>query len=159
MPCVTKVKKWILLSIDGNAVLSYSCKQPVVALGSDEAELNASVVASAEALFVQIIFNEMHVKVSICVYLDSSAATAHLSKLSRERLQHIQNQSQYLQHLTASKAIEIRKLDELFECARNSYKSQDGSHVTSSIVIEPHSSRSVVVVLYGTKRRISRRCN
>ncbi len=76
------------LSIDGNIALSYSRTQPVVALNSADAEVNASVVASGEAV-VRSIFEQMKIKVSIWLYLDSSAAISRLSSFGRGCLKHI----------------------------------------------------------------------
>jgi hypothetical protein len=102
-----------IITLDANIVTCYSRTQAVVALSSGEAELNAAVTATGESLFIQSLLKEMSVEVSVCVYLDSTAAIMHLSKLGKGRLKHIQIKSHYVQHLIANKLIKIKKVDGL----------------------------------------------
>ena len=98
-----------IVTIGAHMIKSYSRQQKVVALSSAEAELYATVAASAEGLAFQAYANDLGMAFSGEVYTDSSAALGILQRTGLGKVRHLRTQGLWLQEVRSTKRLTYKK--------------------------------------------------
>ena len=87
------------MTVGSHLLKTYSRQQKTVALSSAEAELHASVAASAEALGIVALMKDMGVDAIGEVYADSSAALGIAQRQGMGKVRHIWTQAVCVQEV------------------------------------------------------------
>ena len=96
--------------IGSHTVKTWSRTQATVALSSAESELGAAVKASAEALGLIATAQELDMRMSATVLLDSSACHGIIRRQGSGKLKHIRTQQLWVQEAAAAKRITYCKV-------------------------------------------------
>ena len=99
-----------IVTIGAHMIKSYSRQQKVVALSSAEAELYATVAASAEGLALQAYANDLGMAFSGEVYTDSSAALGILQRTGLGKVRHLRTQGLWVQEVRSTKRLTYKKV-------------------------------------------------
>ena len=99
-----------VVTIGTTAVKTWSRRQATVALSSGEAEFCAVVKATAEALGVQALAEDLGEMMKIAVYSDSSAARGIASRTGLGKIRHLDVRLMWVQELVKNGKIMLRKV-------------------------------------------------
>ena len=97
--------------VAGACVLTFSRRQPCVALSSAEAELYALVATLVEARGIQQFLEELGVTATIAAHVDATAAMAIASRLGPGRLKHVDIRQLWVQQEVSAGHVILHKID------------------------------------------------
>ena len=96
--------------ISAHVIKTYCRQQKVVALSSAEAELYATVAASAEALAIAAYAQDVGMKMECELYCDSSAALGIAQRAGIGKVRHLRTQGLWVQEVRISGRIVYKKV-------------------------------------------------
>ena len=99
-----------VVMLGGHLIYHWSRTQATVALSTAEAELNASLKASCEGLFVKTVCQEMFRPIYIVLYGDSSASHGILQREGCGAVKHLAVRQLWLQEKVRDESVQIVKL-------------------------------------------------
>ena len=96
---------------------TWSSTQPSISLSSSEAEYYGVVRAAGTAIGQQTLMEDMGINVGVRVWTDSSAAMGLCGRSGLGRLRHVQTHTLWVQERVRTGAIQLRKVNGLFNPA------------------------------------------
>ena len=103
--------------IGKHMITHWSSTQSVIALSSAEAELNALVKLTSEALGIKNTMAEHGKDYSIIALTDSSASNGILHREGCGKVKHLETRQLWLQGHVADKRLEVKKIPREINCA------------------------------------------
>ena len=95
---------------EGALVLHWAKTQPVIALSSGEAELNAVLKGSSEAMLVKEMYKEMAQDIDAEVRSDSGACIGTVNRKGSGKMKHLEVKQLWVQERIAEKRIKVVKV-------------------------------------------------
>ena len=94
----------------------WSRTQATVALSSGEAEMNASLKAGCEGLFLKTVMGELQGDLNLKLFVDSSASIGILQREGNGSLKHIEVRRLWLQERVGEGKFELQKIPRSENC-------------------------------------------
>ena len=98
------------MCIGEHVIKSYCRQQKVVALSSAEAELYATVAASAEAIALTAYCRDLGMEMTAELFCDSSAALGIAHRAGIGKVRHLRTQGLWVQEARVSGRVEYKKV-------------------------------------------------
>ena len=112
-----------------HTLLHWSSTQSVISLSSAEAELNATVKMTSEALGVKNMFQEIGKDMKLVVQTDSSACSGILHREGCGKVKHLETRQLWVQGYVSNKVLDVQKIPRdinASDCLTHHWSAADG---------------------------------